>query len=179
MGHKMDDLSKFDKLAGDMDTFDLLLFDGNDPISKAIKFFSKKSTNHAGVVIRFNEPVWLAIAESDPETMAIKLRNKLSDYNGHVYWYKLKKEYHKYRKSLGAKALDYTGTKYDYWDVLKQIFKPAQPDPKKLFCFEMVFLSGAFHDPPLPIPDKFKNIVPVGEEMLELGWWEDGGVMIV
>jgi hypothetical protein len=57
-----------------------------------------------------------------------------------------------------------------------QAFGRVKPDAKNMFCSEMVFLAGAFLEPdPLPVPDKFREIAPQpGEEMDELGWWDEG-----
>jgi len=162
-----------------MRTFDLLLFSGKGIISNAIKLFTNQNISHAGAVLKFYNPVWLSIAEADPEVMAIDLERKIKEYNGSIYWHPLKHEFHKYRSALGKKMCNYTGIKYDYFDVLKQIFFKAAPNAKKMFCFEMIFLTGAFLEPkPLPVPERFKKVVPVGSEIINLKWWVEKGTKI-
>lgn len=168
-----------------MGTFDRLSFNGKGGISGAIKLFSGENRSHEAAIGRdFRDKNRIGIYEADPEVMLIGIERKLREYDGEVYWHRLKKEYQKYRHEIEQKMWEYTGSGYDWLGVFLQPFKRVIADPKNQWCSEMLLLAGVyFRAPapsPLPIPkrfvtDKFELIGPrPGSEMDALGWWDEG-----
>jgi len=172
----MNDLTKYNENRDYMRTFDRLEWRSKTAIGWLIREKTGAFVNHTGVIIKFKEFNRVFTSEALGGGIDLnRLSDRLIDHKGECFWYPLKPEYEKYRISLGQKMLDWEAVKYDYFSLFKQILFRVTFDASKLFCSEAPFLAGAYHNPPLPFPDEFKEYAPrPGYDMDKIGWWQEG-----
>jgi hypothetical protein len=125
---------------------DLMEFAGDAWISKAIRFFTKKDVNHTAILWHVDEFKSIKdrkfIMEALDLGIEINLMScRLKKYEGEVYWYPLKEEYHKYRDEVAGICLLAEGRtdeiRYDYLSLVRNMWRKVNVDVKKhSFCSE-------------------------------------------
>jgi len=135
-----------------MATGDLLLWKTKSALGWLIRLFAGGDVNHAGLVIWFQDydkERLYTLEALEHGVVLLPLSNRLTALRGECYWCGLRDEFFPFRMMIGYRALSYTGTKYDRFDVLKQIVGRVSTDAKRLFCSEYAVLS--WHMAGLPV----------------------------
>lgn len=157
---------RYHKYRNEIKTGDLILFESKDPISKIISWRTKSAITHAAMAFWLMGPTGktrLYIVEGVVfGVYPTYLSNRVAWYmpHGDIYWHRICKNYRHLGGDAADVLLDYVGTYYDFWDLIKQAFKRVTINPAKLFCSEAV--TFAWQDL-LGLPDDF--IVPYPSEM--------------
>jgi len=139
-------LSIYDKYREHMLSGDSLLYKTKGTIPSIIMWFTEYS--HAGLILHngYNcgidtDRVWTLEAEASG-VEANWLREKLSSFQGEVYWYPLNIPDDDPRRDL---VVEYArlkqGTKYDFGSLFKNIAGRVSVNARKLFCSELNYLA--------------------------------------
>ena len=152
----MNCLIRYELLRDQMKTGDLLQWQTNSPIGKAIQWFTKSLYSHSSLVIRLAEYEGLERRRFTTEAMAhgvvLNLLSKRLQYqHGHCWWFPLKDEWDCQREQIGERALAFVGTPYDYKSIVKFVVGKVSEDVQSLFCSELVYVAyGHEGIPPSP-----------------------------
>lgn len=141
----MGDLTLYKQHKQDMMTGDLLLWRAKSLLGAAIRFFSKAEVNHASLVMHFEQYEGgehrRFTSEALERGIILNLLSKqLEQYDGQVWWYRLKSDWESRRPMIGTTALKYIGTPYDYKSLFRNAFGRVNADARKLFCSEYCFV---------------------------------------
>lgn len=147
-------------------TGDLIEWQSNTLLGKAISCFTGKDVNHTGLIVRFSsfdtERVYTleALAKGVYPNL---LSRRLENHKGKVYWLQLKSKYDSYRPAIAREAMKYVGTDYDYESLFKQILTRVSAEAESFFCSELAYV--ALRDAELPVqmpfaprPGEFYNL---------------------
>lgn len=141
----MNDLSTYLAVRDAMRTGDGLGFANNSLIGKAIMWRTKGDGpiqhSHWGGIIRMSEYEGLERRRFTLEAMSVGfypdlLSTYIVNYAGHIWWYPLKDEWDGMRQTIGEKALNLIGARYDWRDVGRQLLGRVSSDARRLFCSE-------------------------------------------
>lgn len=138
----MNDLTVYNSVKAQMQTGDLLMWGGDNLISKAIRWRTLSEYSHASLVIRLAEYEGTEGRRFTTEALADGivlniLSSRLENYNGRVWWFPLDEEKcHVPRSRVGECALSFIGTPYDYQSILRLCMKRVSTELNKLFCSE-------------------------------------------
>jgi hypothetical protein len=143
----MNDLTVYNTVKGQMRTGDLLLWRSRSLLGAVIRYFSKATVNHAGLVMRFAEyegdDARRFTTEALEHGIVLNLLSKrLEEYDGEVYWYPLMEAWD--RTVIGERAMEYIGVPYDYHSLFKNAFGKVSADARELFCSEYCFICYGF-----------------------------------
>lgn len=128
---------------------DVLVFSGRDPISLAIRAFTRPCYSHAGIVLWWNERV-MAVEAVAKGVRAWPLSECVGHYDGHVELFRPKTQTAELidRAKLRQEATGYLGKDYGFWNIARiawhlLVDKPrAGPDrkapPREFICSELV-----------------------------------------
>jgi hypothetical protein len=169
----MNDLVIYDLAKGQMKTGDMLQWRSNSLLGWAIRLKTQGqrpqyekdhdiNVNHTCMVIRLAEYEgeerrrWTQEALEHGVVLNL-LSRRLEQFDGSVYWYRLRPEFN--RTAIGQVALSLIGVPYDYGSILKQLIAKVSVDARNLFCSEDYLYCFSF---------KGKALSP--NEMPELGW---------
>jgi hypothetical protein len=154
-----------------MQTGDLLLWRSDTIIGWLIRL-KCKGWNHAGLVLRLPDYEMGTDRRYTMEALETgaglyPLSRRLAEHKGTCWCFPLRPAFHQERQRIGSRALEYSGTGYDFGSLLWNALGKVSADARRLFCSEYVFLSmGCSGKAPRP------------DEMLELGFWETEGVRL-
>lgn len=185
----MPDLTYYEPCRPHLRTGDLLQWSSSSALGWLIRKVTSSKVNHTGMVVRFTEYEGDQNAvnrrftlEALENGIALNLiSRRFESYEGKCYWYPLLPIYGDKRSLLGSAALKYSGVKYDYRSLFKNILGKVSANAKKLFCSEYVYLSfkdcGFTTD--LCKSDKLliklaEGKSPVPGDMPLLNWWSEG-----
>jgi len=175
-----------------IETADLLQWRSKGVIGAAIRWFSKiryfgspaliEDVNHSGGAIRFDrysngvDRRWTLEAINGGIDLNL-ISRQLEGYEGVLYLHKLKEAYSPFRDLIAGNLLCRKGTKYDFGNLFKQMFAAASVDAREFFCSEAVYWAGleAGLAPAAGWPVKR---APKPAEMLNIGWWEEGSILL-
>ena len=163
----MGDLTLYNQHKQDMMTGDLLLWRANSLLGLAIRHFSKADVNHASLVMHFAQYEGDAHRRFTTEALSkgiiLNLLSKqLEQYDGKVWWYRLKSDWESRRAMIGTSAMRYIGTPYDYKSLFKNAFGRVSANARELFCSEYCFLCYGLN-----------GVAPTPGDMPKLGiFWE-------
>jgi hypothetical protein len=128
-----------------MKSGDLIEFGSSSYIGRAIKWFTKKDVNHSAFVFRIDSFVGLKdrvfVIEALGDGLEINaLSSRIKEYDGMVYWLKLKDTYDSFRDPMSSFAfmMEARGVekRYDYVSLFANMFGKVSMDAKKFFCSE-------------------------------------------
>lgn len=141
----MGDLTLYHHHKQNMMTGDLLLWRANSLLGLAIRHFSKAEVNHASLVMHFSQYEGDVHRRFTTEALSkgiiLNLLSKqLEQYDGKVWWYRLKSDWESRRAMIGTNAMKYIGTPYDYKSLFKNAFGRVSADARELFCSEYCFV---------------------------------------
>jgi len=159
---------KYRKYRGRIKDGDLIQFASTDIISRIIRYKTKNPISHSAMAFWLKSPIGkkrLYILEGVAFGLfPTYLSNRVMWYlpHGNIYWHKMRKEWRQYGPKAADKLQDYTGTYYDYWDLIKQAVKRVTLDPAKLFCSEAVLWAWSDiikwpADKPVPYPGQMST----------------------
>jgi hypothetical protein len=152
----------YKNLRPSMASGDMILFQGDQPASRAIRLFTKNmlhkkginyedgdpryDVNHVAMVIRLaelgGEEHRVFITEAVlPETRLVTLSKKLKSYEGRLFWVPLKDTFNPLRNAIGHEALEMLGVPYDKWGVFQSMAGHVTCQEDSLFCSEYYLLS--------------------------------------
>ena len=119
-----------------MRSADMLEFSSDSIIGSLIRWRTGKDVNHTSLVFKFNDLYTLEALEAGIDMHL--LSNRLSEFNGRVYWYQLRDEYNRYRDEIINWALLQIDKKYDYHSLFANLFGRVSIDGRLYFCSEYV-----------------------------------------
>jgi uncharacterized protein YycO len=143
------DLSFYATIRHKIGTGDIFECCGNYPVSRMIRFVTGYSTNHTGILIRFSEydadRVYTTEA-LDGGFMPWPFSKRIAEYDGQIYWHRLKPEYDRFRAGAARWTIRNWGKPYDHRAMLsnwRKIFRklPEEIDDTMLYCSEAVFMA--------------------------------------
>ena len=143
----MNDLTIYNAVKVQMRTGDLLLWRSRSLLGAVIRYFSKATVNHAGLVMRFSEYEGndnrRFTTEALEHGIVLNLLSRsLEEYDGEVWWYPLMDGWD--RTVIGNRMLEYIGVPYDYGSLLRNAFGKVTADARRLFCSEYAFLCYGY-----------------------------------
>jgi len=147
MEDDIDMLANYLKYRNQMSTGDLLLWKSHSLLGAIIRWFSKANVNHASLVIPLMGLNQYRIFTTEALEHGIVpnfLSERLSKYEGEVFWYALNDEWDKKRPEIENKAFQYIGVPYDYRSLFKNAFGKVSADARELFCSEYCFICYGF-----------------------------------
>ena len=155
----------------EMGTGDVLEFCSHSMLGRLIRWKTGKDVNHTALIIEadFLGDKRLMLLEALGAGIAPNfLSNRITDFDGEIYWLKLQKEWGSRKIDIMREALKYVGTPYDYGSIFKQLFRRVSVDFNKLFCSEFGYnvLQKVGIAPLLPT-------APYPGEMCDLGCFEN------
>lgn len=151
-----------------METGDLLLWH-SDTLLGALIRLKCGYFNHAGLVLRLpdyelkKDTRW-TLEALERGAGLYHLSRRLEEHKGTCTWFPLHPLYSSRRKQIGARALEYVGTPYDFGSLFLNALGKVSADARRLFCSEYVFLSMGL-----------EGKAPRPDEMLSLGFWDPNG----
>lgn len=180
----MADLTEYYRYREYMDTGDLLLWRGPNPISAAIRWRTGCDVNHASGVITFSEYSGCPQPSEAPASefrvyqgaaisrgfFVIPLSNALAEYGGEVYWCPLKSKFRQYRCAFGSQILALSGHRYDFIGLVKNLFHRVRLSMARVYCSESY--QGIGYAVGLPKLKGFENTGLWPGELEKLGWTE-------
>jgi len=126
-------------------TGDMLEWRGRSVLARAIRYFTGKQANHTSVTMWLTEFKGLQDRRFTIEALAHGLElnllsERLANYNGIVWWYRLKKEYDALREQMGAFAITKLGQRigYDYGGALRNAVCRVSVNARAYYCTEYV-----------------------------------------
>lgn len=165
-------MTAYDKIKGQMGTGDLLLWKSETLLGWLIRL-KCKNWNHAGLVLRLPDYEMETHSRYTMEALErgaglYPLSRRLAEHKGTCWWFPLHPAFSLERQKIGSRALEYSGTGYDFGSLFANAFCKVSADARRLFCSEYVFLSMGCH-----------GTAPRPDGMLALGFWDEkGGVQI-
>jgi len=151
-----------------MKTGDLLQWKSNSIIGSLIRWKTKSTVNHSSLVLRIPEyqgkekRVWTTEA-LEHGTVLNLLSRRIDEFDGELWWFPLKDEWHPKCEMIGEYALKMIGLPYDYKSIVKQIVGRVSADARALFCSEYCYLAYGF-----------EGKAPNPGEMPKLGIFKEG-----
>lgn len=134
------------KVRPKMGSGDLMEFASHSFIGSAIRFFTKQDVNHTAIMWHVDQFKSVRdrkfIMEALNDGIELNLIScRLKDYEGEVYWYPLKEEYHQYRDEVASICLLAEGRtdeiRYDFRSLVRQMWTKVSVDVEKhSFCSE-------------------------------------------
>lgn len=126
---------------------DIIEFRGNGWLGRSIRYFTGYPWNHSALVIRLDnsglkDRRWILEAESEGIRFRL-LSNDIANYDGVMCWLKLRDDYNSLRAGIEQWAMCKIGVKYDYGNLVSQIFGRVSLDARKFFCSEFVHAAYA------------------------------------
>lgn len=164
----MGKLDVYESVRSQMKTGDLLQWKSNSLIGALIRWRTKSIFNHSSLVLRIPEyegkegRVWTTEA-LEHGTVLNLLSRRIEDFNGELWWFPLKDEWHPKCEMIGEYALKMIGLPYDYKSIVKQIIGKVSADARALFCSEYCYLAYGF-----------EGQAPAPADMLKLGIFKEG-----
>ena len=142
------DLTKYLSIRDQMKTGDLLEFRGHSLISRLIEGRTGEFS-HSSLVLRMKEYEGqerrrFTMSAESGGVMLFPLSRYLEEYDGEVTWFPLKDEWDTKRTTIGENALFFSGVKYDFPSLCKQLIVKVSASARKLFCSELCFICWGF-----------------------------------
>ena len=138
----MNNLDRYYAVRHLIDTGDLLEWRGTSLVARGIRLFTGRDVNHSSLCVKMpyghDEPRRFMI-EAEAKGLQFRLISKvLENYDGQVWWYKLKPEYDDKREAIGRWAFDCLSIDvgYDYYSLFAQIVGRVSLDGRRYFCSE-------------------------------------------
>lgn len=159
----MNDLGRYYAVRDQLKTGDLLQWSGKGVISSIIKLRTGKFS-HSSLVLNVDEyRRRMTMTAENRGVYPVILSKYLSEYEGRCYWYPLRDNWEAMRQEIGGRALDMSGTAYDYGSLFRQAICSVSADASRLFCSEVCYLAYGFG-----------GKAPNPSQMLELGIFKEG-----
>lgn len=121
-------------------TGDVVTFDGNDMISRAIKFFAPGGS-HTAMILRLTDcqDTILLFESLEHGPTITRMSRRISNYNGQIH-ISLPTRTVEQEKAIAAMALRMLGSRigYDYTSLFRQVRKRVAINMKRGFCSESV-----------------------------------------
>jgi len=168
----MNDLTRYRAVKEQMKTGDLLQWRSNSTVGTLICWWTGYEVSHSSLILRLSEYegeerhrfTTEAISKG---TVLSLLSRRLEHFDGNLWWYPLKEDWDKKRTFIGEMALGLIGIKYDYKNLLKQIFGKISADIEQLWCSEYVYVCYGY-----------SGIAPYPGELSKLGIHKEGVQLI-
>jgi len=141
----MNDLEKYYSCRDDMSTGDVILYESDDPIGRAIRLFTPKS--HTSLVVRLRDYEgkekrrFILEANAIHGIIPVLLSKKLENYSGRAWWYPLRPEFEPVRRHIGTWAFGQIGVKYDFGGLFLSALGRVSESARALFCSEFAFAA--------------------------------------
>lgn len=136
----MPDLCTYPAARYRLRTGDVVTFDGNDLLSRAIKFFAPGGS-HTAMILRLTDcPDTILLFESLEHGPTItRMSRRISNYNGQIH-ISLPTRTVEQEKAIAGMALRMLGARigYDYPSLFRQIRKRVALNMKRGFCSETI-----------------------------------------
>ena len=141
----MNDISAYDAIKDQMNTGDIIEFQGTSIISKEIRARTGFDTNHSALVVVMKSPytgltrryMYEAVNDGvDPNYLSVVL----SKYDGVAFWYPMRNENVPRIPEVEERAFQYLGVAYDYKGLITNLFGHGHINTHALFCSEFVQL---------------------------------------
>lgn len=158
----MNDLSRYLAVKDQMKTGDLLQWCSNSVIGKLICWKTGYNVSHSSLVLRLSEYEGTERRRFTTEALGMGtvlslLSRRLEHFDGNLWWYPLKANWNEKRTFIGEMSLGLIGIKYDYKNLLKQLFGKISVDIQQLWCSEYVYACYGFAGE-APYPGELNNL---------------------
>ena len=164
-------LETYYALRDEMRSGDTLEWRSKTLFGKLIRAITRRDVNHTSLLISLEE---IEHCESRKFVMEAQgsginfnvISTRLKDFDGDVYWLRLKNEYAQYRNDLKAFAFLNAGVKYDTAGLISNLWTRPLANKDKMFCSEFNFI--AYKEVGIP---KLKGLIsaPRPGELFDLG----------
>lgn len=153
-------LERYDHYRPQMETGDCILWSGNSPISRLIRWRTG-DYSHASLVIRFWEydADRVYVLEAMPTGIVLSaLSERLRNYSGKAYWAGLKPDIEYLRYDAAQFALSQVGTPYDYPNLIANALGRVSVDAQRWFCSEFWYAAICRDGSTAPTPSDIPKL---------------------
>lgn len=140
----MNDLSRYNQVRNEMKTGDLLQFSGSGIVSGIIKLRTGKFSHSSLVLIIDEYDRRMTMTAENRGVYPVPLSDYLAGYKGRAWWYPLTDDWDPRRYDIGGRALDMSGTAYDWGSLIRQALVKVSAGASRLFCSELCFLAYGY-----------------------------------
>lgn len=161
---------KYDEYKDQMQTGDLLLCRGFNPLGAAIQIIKGESISHSALVLRLKEYEgtegrrYYAGADSKGTNIQV-LSRYLKTYNGEIFWYPLRPQFSNMIQEIGNRLMGMIGIDYGDLKLVQMIsglYIEEGREPESLICSEYVAMCMGI-----------KGRVPTPAQLPSYGYWSD------
>lgn len=164
---------KYDEYKDQMQTGDLLLCRGFNPLGAAIQVIKNESISHAAMILRLKEYEGIEgrryYTGADGHGTNIQVLSRyLRAYNGEIFWYPLRSCYDHMRQEIGNRLMEMIGIDYGDMKLVQMIgglkIEELQKDqvPETLICSEYIAMCMGI-----------KGTVPTPAQLPGYGYWSE------
>lgn len=138
-------LDTYNQVRSQIRSGDMLEWKSPGFVGGSIRLITGKEVNHTSLCLDlppyglYSEPHKFILEANPSGIQPCLISERLREFKGSVWWYKLKPEFDILRNDGIDWALEQVGTKYDYKSLLSQLFGSVSADSRKYFCSEYNF----------------------------------------